>query len=188
MGSITHIRNSDLLRNALAALVLSCSLLSVVGEYVAVKVVQWDIRQDVAAAIRAGISEDQLVFIKIETQNPPAGFVWLEDGEFRYQNSVYDVVRREIHGNFTYFYCLYDDRETEFYAKIEQRVADEMTQNPARKKQRNQLLEKIPKFYFVGSFFFSIFDIKFGESPTVSPVPHIAQFEPKPPSPPPDAA
>lgn len=188
MGSITHIRTSGLLRNTLAALVLSCTLLTVIGEYVAVKVVQWDIRRDVAAAIRAGISEDQLVLIKIKTQSPPADFVWLEADEFRYQNGVYDIVRQEIHGDSSYFYCLYDDRETAFYALVEERATDELHHNPERREQRSQLLDKIPKFYFVCQYFDLVFDIKFGESLIIGTKNIHAQFHPTTPSPPPDAA
>lgn len=186
MGSLKNIKISSLLCSVLAILLVVCILMATVGRYVAVKVVQWDIRRDMAASIRAGLPEDNLVLIKIFTHQPPKDFVRVESHEFRYQGGSYDIVREEIIGDSTYFYCVYDERETALYANMDQHILDEMSHNPERQKQRAQLLENIPKFYFVKQNEKRLFLIKFGSSQMDLMLPLHSQFSPQTSTPPPD--
>lgn len=148
MGSFSNNRMPGFLKVAFATLLLGCLLIVMMGEFIAIKIVQWDIRKDMAATIAHGVGEDQLVLIKISNHDQPTDFVWVEPHEFRYKGNSYDIVREEIRGDSTYFYCVFDERETALYAEIDKKIVTEMANDPERQQQQKELLQKIPKFYF----------------------------------------
>lgn len=185
MASLSNNRMPRLPTVVSVALLLGCILVVMMGEFLVVKVVQWDIRREMATKIKSGLPDEQILLIKISNRNIPADFVRKEAHEFRYRGGAYDIIQEEIHGDTTYFYCVFDERETTLYAKIDQRIADEMSNNPERQQQREQLRKKIPKFFFFHTDPFLISFKWYSELPMSRLLARSDVFT-RPPTPPPD--
>jgi hypothetical protein len=56
---------------------------------------------------------------KSDIGNHSLNFSWKDEGEFRFNNRMYDVIREEIVGDTIYFYCLHDDKETGLYVILD---------------------------------------------------------------------
>lgn len=149
IGLLHYIRTSLLLRGAFVALLLGCVGIGVFGEWLVFKIIQSDIHQAIENRIAASDFEKGLVTIKIATKNIPDNFTWVEAHEFRYKGEMYDIVKQEVRNDTTYYTCIHDVRETALYANMEQQIQDEFSTNPERQKQQTDLLQKIPKFYFI---------------------------------------
>ncbi len=149
MNRLHHIRTSAWLRRALAAMLSGCVLVCTVGEYLVVNAVQWDMRREVKARIQAGVSAHELAMVKISKNNPPRDFARRNAREIKYQGKMYDIVKQEERSDSIIYYCLFDERETALYANIEQQIRDELAHNPQRQQQEKELLQKIPKFFFL---------------------------------------
>lgn len=149
MNGLPHLRVSVWLRGALVALLLGCVLICAVGEYLAVKATQWDIRGEVKSRIKAGVPSEELVVVKILKKEPPREFIRRNAREFSYQGRMYDIVSQEERGDSIIYLCIFDERETALYANIEQQIKDQLAHNPERQQQQKELLQKIPKFYLL---------------------------------------
>lgn len=65
-----------------------------------------------------GLPAGEVELIKLkksDIENHYLNFSWKDEGEFRFDNRMYDVIREEIVGDIIYFYCLPDDNETGLY-------------------------------------------------------------------------
>ncbi|MDX1940970.1 MAG: hypothetical protein SFU99_10495 [Saprospiraceae bacterium] len=149
MMGLYHIRNSAWLRCALVALMLGCVLVCTIGEYVVVKALCWNIRQEIKSHIKSGVPTYELVQVKISKINPPKDFVRIDRREFRLNGGMYDIVNQEEQGDTILYHCILDERETVLYANVEQQIKKEFTHNPSRQQQQKELLQKIPKFFFL---------------------------------------
>lgn len=159
IGQIIH-RNPYLgaiLSGWLVAVILTCT----VGEYLVFKSVQFSIRRQIKAQIKASIPEEKLVCIAIATAQPPKAFRFVEKEEFRYYGKMYDVVKKEERGDSTYYFCIFDEQETALFATLQEDTRREWRDNPKPQRQQQALLKLIPKFYFFYNIKMLLFDIKF---------------------------
>ncbi len=186
MNEPKHTRTLPWLRGAFVALLLGCVGVCTVGEYVVVKAVQWDVRRDVKRRIKAGIPKEELVMLQFSKRQPPSNIVWMHAREFRYEGNMYDVVNQEDIGDSIRYYCILDERDTWLYANIEQQIRQELTGNPQRQRQQTELLQQIPKFFWLPAN-----PIEYGFKCFTPKPMHTAYaiiaYAPSVPSPPPDA-
>lgn len=72
-------------------------------------------------------------------EDPPAGLTWYDEREFRYRGVMYDVIRSERHGDYTWYYVYRDAAETELLDQIASYVSGSLKQNPDVDRQRSSL-------------------------------------------------
>ncbi|MBK7871830.1 MAG: hypothetical protein IPJ74_14695 [Saprospiraceae bacterium] len=147
IGLLHYIRTSAWLRGALVASLLGCVLVCTVGEYLVVKIMRWDIRQEIKNRIQSGVPTHELVQVKISKTNPPKDFVRIDRREFRLEGRMYDIVSQEEQGDSILYHCIFDERETLLNNNIEAQTKKEFAQSPDRQQQQKELLQKIPKFF-----------------------------------------
>ena len=143
----------------LLAISLLLLLLFQTASYLLVfKIQQYQIRKEIKQQIKAGVPEDELVLLKIplslESSAHNDQFQRIHDREFRYQGEMYDIVRQEQHGDTTWYYCLWDEKESELFAQLDEQVAQQMNQNPAQKKQHEQLDRLLHALYLTDSKYY----------------------------------
>jgi hypothetical protein len=59
---------------------------------------------------------------------------------------MYDIVRQENHGDTTWYYCIWDEKESELFAQLDEQIDQQMSQNPEQQKQHaliDQLLSNL---------------------------------------------
>lgn len=83
-----------------------------------------EIREEVKEQMIDGLEEDQLVLLKFTEADAHRQLRWEHAGEFEYQRQMYDIVRRELKGDTTYYYCWLDKAETQLNRQLEQLVAE----------------------------------------------------------------
>lgn len=106
------------------------------------KIQQYQIRKEIKRQIKAGVPEEELILLKIPHSleiSPNNKFKRIEEHEFRYLGEMYDVVKQEQHGDTTWYYCLWDEKESELFAQLDEQVAQHMHQNQEQKKQHEWL-------------------------------------------------
>lgn len=95
---------------------------------------QWQIRREVKHHLLSNLPESELVLIKRSAETTT--FRLFDSDEFRYGGDMYDVVRKEYHGNITWYYCYADTKETKILEKINDLVKDHMEHNSDNAKSR----------------------------------------------------
>lgn len=126
-------------------------LIQSAGHLLVFKVQQAQIRREIKQQIKAGVAEDDLVLLKIPKaleENPNSVFRRIHSKEFRYNGSMYDIIRQCDHGDATWYYCIADVKESGLFASLESRIRFEMNHNTERKKQSEQVLRLLVGLYF----------------------------------------
>ena len=186
MNVLQHTRTLPWLRSAFVALLLGCVGVCAVGEYLVVKAVQWDVRRDIKQRIKAGIPKEELIVLQFSKHQSPANIVWMHAREFRHEGNMYDVVNQEDIGDSIRYYCILDERDTWLYANLEMQIRQELTGNPQRQHQQTELLQQIPKFFWLPANPIEYGFKRFTPKPMHTAYAMIA-YAPSVPSPPPDA-
>lgn len=137
-----------------ASFLLLLMLLQPGAVWLIFKTQQYQIRREIKHRIRAGLPETALVLLKIP-QAWEAGrhpdFQRIHDREFRFKGKMYDIVRREMHGDTTWYHCVSDEKETELFANLDQMVRNECRQNPQRKQQLEKLQQLLNLLFVLAS-------------------------------------
>jgi len=137
------------MRNLVAIALFAFTLFQTAGYFFVFKLQKHDIRQEIKQQIRAGVPEDELVLFKIPgtwTENSRS-LQHIHEGEFRYNGVMYDVVRQEMRGDTTWYYCLADEKETRLFANLDEAVKRDMNQNPARQQKLERMLQLFGPLY-----------------------------------------
>lgn len=96
----------------------------------------------------ASVNQSQLVrFIFTETEKKTQ-LNWEHEKEFEYQNEMYDVIKTEVHGDTTYYWCWQDREETELNRQLNHLVARSLGNNPQHQENKNRLLKFLESLYF----------------------------------------
>lgn len=134
------------MRQFVAIILFIFVLLQTAGYLFVFKLQQHEIRQEIKRQIKAGVPEGELVLFKLANT---AHLSWIIHGrEFRSNGVMYDVVRKESDGDTTRYYCLSDEQETQLFAQLDEAVARDMNQNPARQQKLERILQAFGTLYF----------------------------------------
>lgn len=138
------------LRQLIAIVLLLLLLLQLAGYFFIFAVQRYEIQYALKQQIKAGVPEAELMLLKIPRsleEKPNPIFQRLHDREFRYSGAMYDIVRRETHGDTTWYYCLSDEKETRLFANLDEFVKREVSQHAKQKARLAKLLN-----FFGGGF------------------------------------
>lgn len=134
------------LRVAITLILLSATLFMSSGAFVVFKLQEFLIKKEIKQRIKAGVSESELVLIKIPVEWETKGneaFQRIHSREFRYFGEMYDIVRYEKHDDTTYYHCIHDVKESALFANLDDLVRKDNHPNPERQKRINELLRLI---------------------------------------------
>jgi len=91
-------------------------------QFVFFKIFQAKYQAEIVEIILNDLSETELVSFKFNRSDLNSGTIniqWLKDDEFRYQNIVYDVFKKEVNGDCIYLYCVLDENESKLYSNFD---------------------------------------------------------------------
>ncbi len=126
-------------------------LLQAAGHLVILKIQQYGIRREIKQRITAGAPDQVLALIKIpKTLEEKSRHIFqrIDEGEFRYNGNMYDIVRQEAHGDTTWYYCLSDEKETQLFANLDDLVKRETSRDASQKQRLVRLLDWLGSLFF----------------------------------------
>lgn len=108
------------------------------------------IHENVTDQMRQGIDDSRLQKITFSPNSADFKKIhWHDKGEFRYNGTMYDVVKTVKHGAKITYYCLRDNDETSLFAQLEDLFKKENKQAPL--DQKNKELTSMLSPYYLGS-------------------------------------
>ena len=122
------------------------------------KIRQYSIHQTIKTQIEKGVSESDLVLLKIakewegKTSKP---FKRINSKEFRYKGEMYDIIRQKTQGDTTFYWCIWDKGETALLGVLDELVEKSLRNNPEQKKGSDNLNK------YLSSLFFTKFSFEF---------------------------
>jgi len=148
------------MRHLAAIALFAFMLLQAAGYFFVFKLQQDEIRQKIKQQIKAGVPEEELVLFKISKAlaNQSRNFWSIPGREFRSNGVMYDVVRQEMHGDSTWYYCLADEKETQLFAHLDAAVKLDMNPNSAQQQKLERILRLLGLLYFSHPHDFSVLE------------------------------
>ncbi len=117
------------MKKIITILLLSLFSFHIVGVYVSFQVREHYIKKDIKRRIKKGVPQEELAHIIYKPSNKNQ-FEWKHKAEFRYEGTMYDIVRTEFVNDSTQiFHCVNDSQETVLFADLEQRLEEELGLN-----------------------------------------------------------
>ncbi len=139
------------MKKALSICLLSIFLFQMAGFYFVFKIQQREIRKEFKLLLFSGIAEDKLVAFEVDEfgkSSTHTGIKFIENHEILVKGTLYDIVRTEIKGKVTKYFCIADHDETRLFANLNRFVMDEMNKNSDRKKQNSSFKQILNPFTF----------------------------------------
>jgi len=139
------------MKKLLSTVLLLIFLFQMAGYYFVFKIQQREIKKEFKRLLFAGIAEDKLVVIEFDKNRKPGKgeeIKFIENHEILYHNTFYDIVRKEIHGSVTKYFCIADHDETILFAQLNKVLKNEMNKKSDRKKQNTSLKQMSNLFAF----------------------------------------
>lgn len=149
------------MRKPISILLLLVFLFQSVGCLVIFKLQQLQVRNEVKHHLLSNLPDSELEIIKIsrhEQSDSNSPFHFWESDEFSYSGKMYDVIRREDHGNTTWYYCFPDTRETHVLSQLNKFVKDQMAHDPKKQKQRDEFQRLLNSLFHAGNQQYSFVD------------------------------
>jgi len=114
------------------------------------KIFQAKYRAEIVEIMMSDLSETELVSFKFKLEDLNSGTVgiqWIEDSEFRYQNIMYDVIKREIREDFVYLYCVKDENESKLYSYFDKYFQKLINEDSEKEEDLESLCFSFNQFY-----------------------------------------
>ncbi len=114
------------MKKIITLLLLSLFTFHILGVYVSFEIKEHYIKKDIKRRIKQGVPEGELAQIIYKPSNKNQ-FDWKHEAEFRYNGTMYDIVRRETLNDSTQiFYCVNDSQETILFQDLEKQLEEEL--------------------------------------------------------------
>jgi hypothetical protein len=169
-------------KKSVAILFLSLYVYNLAGYYVVFKSLQYQVRNEIKLRIKESVPHGELFLIAIK-KGEEESLHWLDDHEFRYRGSMYDIVRQYSRNDTVFYSCVNDTQEEFLFENLDFHVAMHSQQEGVPAKAdlafKGIVKDYVPLFPVV--LFFPGEGIAFG---IASPPPSASQV-PDVPTPPP---
>tara|TARA_B100001057_G_scaffold497877_2_gene603247 strand:+ start:3360 stop:3782 length:423 start_codon:yes stop_codon:yes gene_type:complete len=98
-------------------------------------------------ALMAKTDKSDLVLLSFTKEEASEELNWKHSKEFEYKGSMYDIVEQETKGDTTYYWCWWDNEETQLNQRLDKLLAMIMGHDK-KDKQSNNRLSKFFKSLF----------------------------------------
>ncbi len=130
------------MRHTISILLLSVFCLPLVGHWLPFALRKYQIRENTERLLRAGVSEEQLILVRIPDdwkRHLSFPLQFMNGREFKYQGVMYDVVRQARSGDTTLYWCVADYADTEWHQQWEACAGDWARKGPANRRADERL-------------------------------------------------
>lgn len=83
--------------------------------------------------ISEGVQVSEQIIFKFEKNNFDNRHIkieWKDDNEFRYENEMFDLIKKEIRNDSVYLYCTYDEDDSKLYSILDKFLGLIFEENP----------------------------------------------------------
>ena len=95
----------------------------------------------------SGIDSDELVLLKFTDEESQTLLHWEHSKEFEYKGEMYDVVESKTEEDTVYYWCWWDNEETELNKQLDDLVAFVLGNDPGRKGSQKQVEDFYKSLY-----------------------------------------
>jgi hypothetical protein len=102
---------------------------NIAGYLLLFSVLQYRTRSEVKKTLKSSVPETALATFSFHTTSLASGaysLLWVDDGEFRLGEKLYDIVRSFERGDTTYLICINDVQEERLFEHLDNHVQREM--------------------------------------------------------------
>lgn len=78
-------------------------------------------RNEVMSILQAGVSKNLLTLLVFNNKRETEQLTWKHSKEFSFRGEMYDVMEKELKGDYTYYWCWKDHKETKLNKEIKTR-------------------------------------------------------------------
>lgn len=107
------------------------------------------VRREVKILLEGYVKKEALTLLTFSKEAAACHLSWKDDKEFEYEGQMYDVEKREIHGDSILYWCWWDQEESSLNKKLKELLHFTASKNSNARESRERLLT----FYF--SLYFS---------------------------------
>ena len=114
------------------------------------KIFQAKYRAEIVEIILNDFSETDLVsfkFKKADLDSSLTGIQWIEKDEFRYQNIMYDIFKKEASGDFVLLYCVQDEKESRLYSYFDKYFKKLIDEDSEKEEDLESICNSFSQFY-----------------------------------------
>ncbi len=108
--------------------------------FFALKAEHYQHRKKVKHQLIASIDRDELVLLGFKNSEMGKLLRWEHSKEFEYQGEMYDVVERQSTADSMFFWCWWDNDETQLHRKLDRLLALSQTTHSPFQKRNDRLL------------------------------------------------
>lgn len=110
-------------------------------------ILQYNVKQEIRQCFSQTVSDKKLTLITL-TPEVESQLDWMDDKEFRYKGTMYDVVKMEIVDDTTTIYhCISDRQETTLFANLYEQVKNNMDTKNNQSNPLKNLLKLLSDIY-----------------------------------------
>lgn len=146
----THKESTNLFRAIIYLPVVLILVLHGLLDILVFKSLESTYKKEVKLIIKAGIQDEDLVLFKFHqniSDSAVPGFQWMKKNEFRYKNEMFDIIKKEQHGDSVYFYCYHDLKESGLFANLDKKIADYLAGNPDKESNIKSIFNQMNKYF-----------------------------------------
>lgn len=136
------------MKKAIAISLLGVMLYNIAGYYAVFNVLHVQVKKQVWKLQKTSVPDSELISFSASVSNS-AEFEWVKEHEFRYNGSLYDIIRTSSGTEGDIWHCINDTQEERILQHLKQQIHQ---QNGQPAKNAKVLLKSIVKDYLVNDF------------------------------------
>ncbi|MBZ0199108.1 MAG: hypothetical protein K8H86_04510, partial [Ignavibacteriaceae bacterium] len=129
-------------------LLFFCFVAPLATTFVVLQIQKERVKKDVKWKMLTGINKEELVLLKFTEEEKQTWLNWKHSKEFEFKGEMYDVVKSEMRGDTTYYWCWYDHEETNLNKKLDDLILLALGSNPGIQGNQKTLSIFFRPLYF----------------------------------------
>lgn len=117
------------MKRFLALIFLFLYLYNIAGYLAVFSVLQYRVRDEMKRMLKATVQEGELIKLAFHEPSLEKGLYsiqWITDDEFRFNGSMYDILRSDTSADTVYFVCINDVQEEQLFSHLDSHVQRHM--------------------------------------------------------------
>lgn len=119
----------------------------IISTYTYLHITKQKIRKDVKHKILGKLEKENLILLNF-TRAEAENLEWKHSREFEFQGQMYDIIRKETHGENISFWCWNDNEETKINKQINSLLAFVLGNDQQNKENQKRLINYYNSLFF----------------------------------------
>jgi len=123
---------------AAGILLLFCLIAPIIATFIFLYYQKKQVRKEIKQQIIAGIDKTELVLLKFTEEEAQTELRWKHSKEFEYDGQMYDIVEKKVKNRITYYWCLWDKKETKLNKQWDELLTYALGKDPKIKENQKR--------------------------------------------------